>query len=707
MRAKKTSLFFVILALAAATSPAFASRIGVASDHDLTIASNGKSQAIIIVASDAGPNETQAASDLAKYIGLMSGAKPEIAMTPTAIETALSGDRPTIILGTKALSLDPSMKAALSSKLIKHPKLRTDGYILRRQGQRLYAAGNNDLSHYFAVAELLRSWGVRWFIPTNFGECVPEEAELLIGDIDIASSSPFEARTYWTSWLGSTAGEADFQKRNMMTSRAELPPTGHALDQYTVGLGPDTFTFPLTADATANHIADKVEKEFASGANFSLGMADGVYGSDDPADQALLRLQWDKSFLRWSVTDAMLTLYNKIAGRLDARYPNSQSKIGFLAYANMTLPPLQIEKANKRLYTELAPIDIDPIHPMDDARWPERNEFRNILEGWARVIDGRVTIYDYDQSMLLWRDLPNPSHQAFQHDVKAYRDAGLLGVNTETRGAFATTFTNLYLRARLLWNPDDNVERLLDDFFARFYGPAAEPMAAYWRAIFQAWETTIVTEHEYFVAPAIYTKSLLSTLTTQLDEAEHRLRDLAGREPSTLSRNEVLYLKRLKFTQLSFAVLRSYAAMVSAAATQVDYKAAVDAGNEGLKARKALTDMNEVFTSTKMEDGPGFWPGEVQQYAELLAFTHGPKGRLIETLPLEWAFHRDPDRTGTAKGFVDQPIDLSFWSEHRKDYTPATRKDYPADRWETLDTDLYAQAQGIRMPDGRSNIGDV
>ena len=60
---------------------------------------------------------------------------------------------------------------------------------------------------------------------------------------------------------------------------------------------------------------------------------------------------------------------------------------------------------------------------------------------------------------------------AFREDVKHYRDAGILGVNTESRNALATTFINLYLRARLLWNPEEDVDALLDDFYARFFGP--------------------------------------------------------------------------------------------------------------------------------------------------------------------------------------------------------------------------------------------
>ena len=355
---------------------------------------------------------------------------------------------------------------------------------------------------------------------------MPDEHELKIGDLDYAYSSPFEIRSYWASWLGDDTGQEIFQKRNMMTGRDELPPAGHALGAYTKGLGKNESSFALTDPKTATHIATNVESLYAANKNFSLSIEDGLFTPENEADQKLTHLQWDKYFLTWSITDPMLEIYNNIARILREKHPASPSKIGFLAYSNMTLPPVRDMTTDPMLFAELAPIDIDPNHGMDDPRSPQKQEFRDILNGWAKVTQGRLSIYDYDQSMLVWRDLPNPSHMAFREDVRHYRDAGILGVNTESRNALATTFINLYLRARLLWNPDEDVTALLDDFYAKFFGPAAGPMKKYWDTIFAAWENTIVTEHEYFVAPAIYTPELVERLGVHLREAEAAVQKL-------------------------------------------------------------------------------------------------------------------------------------------------------------------------------------
>ena len=138
-----------------------------------------------------------------------------------------------------------------------------------------------------------------------------------------------------------------------------------------------------------------------------------------------------------------------------------------------------------------------------------------------------------------------------------------------------------------MWNPDADADDLLAEFYPKFYGPAAKPMAAYWTAIYKAWEDTIVTEHEYFVAPAIYTPELVATLRKHLEAAE-AVGQAAGRRPDDDANERIL--DRVRFTRLGFEVLDAYMAMVHAAATEVDYKAAVAAGERGLAAREKLTD---------------------------------------------------------------------------------------------------------------------
>ena len=132
---------------------------------------------------------------------------------------------------------------------------------------------------------------------------------------------------------------------------------------------------------------------------------------------------------------------------------DSPAQLHFLVYSNMFVPPKRETHLEPALFAHVAPIDIDPIYAMGDPQSPPKNEYREILAKWLEMAHGRVIVYDYDQGMLVWRDLPAPSHLAFSKDVKLYRDLGVVGFTTETRMALATTVTNLYLRGRLIWIP--------------------------------------------------------------------------------------------------------------------------------------------------------------------------------------------------------------------------------------------------------------
>ncbi len=687
----------------AISGPVRAQLAGKPALDNLLIVQDGKALAPIILSADSGEMERIAADDLSKYIEMMSGTRPNLLVLPKG---AAVPSGPSIIIGTAALSADPSLQRALDGAAKKKPLTEADAIALRRTGNRVYLAGSNDRAHYFAVSKLLQEWGCRWYMPTEFGEVIPEHRTLSVGTLEHVHGSPFEIRNYWLSWLGDNSGQLDFQRRNF-ASASSLPLFGHALGRYTKKLippGQTAYNVPLSEDATAVEVAAQIEEQYAKGVpGISLAIDDGIYTSESQSDADLQARILDKYMLAPSNTDAVLTLYNKVAAILRAKYPDSPTKIGGLAYANVTIPPQRVLKTEPNVVMWLAPIDIDPNHGMDDPRSPPKQEYKGMMYRWSQVLQGRLAIHDYDQGQLVWRDLPNPSHHVFAQDVQHYRKAGILGLSTESRGALATTFLNLYFRLQLMWDPDADVDAMLAEFYPKFYGPAAEPMAVYWNAIFDAWKRTIVTEHEYFVAPAIYTPELIATLRTNLAAAQLAVAPL--REKLQRTRNEQILLDRMQFTALSFEVIDNYLAMVRAGAGEVDYKAAVAAGERAFAARERLTEMHPIFTTSRKmgEKGNSWLPGEVQQMKDLAALTDGSKGMLVAKTPLEWAFRRDARDTGLARGWAYSAADLSEWNAVGR-LTSAARKDY-GDAWEVLRTDLYVQAQGVRHPDSQSFTG--
>jgi hypothetical protein len=669
-----------------------AGRAQSAESDDLRIVADGAPQATIIVAETAGPWERRAAEDLQKYIARMSGASVPVVSTPP------SGTTPVIFVGRAALEAEPSLGSRLEQVAKKDPLIRADAIVAQRSGNRIYLAGSNDDSHYFAASWLLQHWGCRWYLPTDFGEVIPEHRDLTVGNLDHAYAPPFEIRHYWLSWNGDQTGATEFRRRNFMTETSMVG-MGHALGQYTktfprTGDSPDSL--PFTDPALAEHVAQQIESHYAAGKDISLAIEDTTqvpHRADIP-----FIVEYDKYMLFPSLTDAMMTFYNNVGHILRTKHPTSKAKIGGMAYSNVTLPPQIVTEVEPNVVMWIAPIDIDPNHTMTDPRSPPRQEYKAMMERWATLMKGRLAIYDYDQGMLVWRDLPNPSHHVFAEDVKHYRAAGILGIGTESRGATATTFLNLFFRGQLMWNPDQDVDHLLAEFYPSFYGPAAGPMAAYWGAIFDAWKNTIVTEHEYFAAPAIYTPELVAELRGHLASAEASVAPLRNR--GNLSRNEQLLLERMRFTRLSFDVIANYVAMVTHGARDGNYSAAAAAGDHALAAREELTAMNPTFTTYKTigEAGPAWFPGEVQQMRDLRALTDGTRGELVAPLPLDWSFRVSAP---LPKNWVHRGSE----GDRPADGTIALEDPTATSGWRNVRTDLYLQAQGILAEDGQSPVG--
>lgn len=717
MRASLILLVSGLLVGCGSTGLAADAVVGTDASRGLVITDAGRTNAIVAVAPGLEDKswERRAARDLVHFIQLMSGAELELADTDEAVKAALGQkDRPVLVVGSLALAQDKSLSAALADAAKKNPTLRADAIVLRRSGNRVYLAGTNDDAHYYAVAKLLNLWGCRWYMPTEFGQCIPESPTLTVEKLDYAYGSPFEVRGYWISWNGAQEGAPEFRRRNFMNDVHVSG--GHVLGKYTQSVVPEGKTvmnIPIVEDATADAVANHsdVDRMFAEGKDFSLGTEDGIYESASPLDAEVRANLYDKYFQTATLTDNFLLFYNKVCDRLLAKHPNSTSHIGFLAYSNLTIPPQRQITAAKPLVASLAPIDIDPNHAMDDPRSPPKQEYREMVYRWSQVMEGRVFIYDYDQGMLVWRDIPNPVVQWIADDIQHYRKAGVLGISTESRNAIATVFLNLHVRGQLLWNPDTNVEELLADFYPRFYGPAAQAMAAYWGALHDAWRDTLVTEHEYMVIPAIYTPELIDTLRKHLEAGEAAMKKAEAQFASR--RDWTKYQERMKFTRLSFNLIDQYTAMVRAAASEGDYAKAAALGDQAVATRYELGGMNNTFTTRviptmpvpEKAGSPAWMLGEVEQYRKLASFIDGSRGKLIAKLPLEWAFRRDPNDTGMVSGFAYNPIDLSYWSQHGKQLTPEQRKDYPTTQWEMLRTDLYAQAQGVLHPDWQSFTG--
>ena len=145
-------LALTVLSLINCVSTGSAQIPGTVGKGEIVFAQKVKTIPRIVVSPEAGTWEKQAATDLVKYIEMMTGAKPQLAATAEIDAAALKDRSPVLIVGSMALKADPSLQTALDKVKKKNPLIRADAIAVRRIGNRVFLAGSNDESHYFAVS---------------------------------------------------------------------------------------------------------------------------------------------------------------------------------------------------------------------------------------------------------------------------------------------------------------------------------------------------------------------------------------------------------------------------------------------------------------------------------------------------------------------------------------------------------------------------
>lgn len=160
----------------------------------------------------------------------------------------------------------------------------------------------------------------------------------------------------------------------------------------------------------------------------------------------------------------LLYFVNKVAAEVKKEYP--KKRILTFAYAWSMEPPKSIRPASNVW-----------MHFAMMGYWTQCSE---ALDKWSKLTD-RIIVWDY---VVNWTHylFPNPNLYKLQPDIKFYVKHGVVGDmpqgNYQSMGG---EFSELraYLLAKLLWNPDVNVDSVIDDFLKGYYGKAAPAIRQY------------------------------------------------------------------------------------------------------------------------------------------------------------------------------------------------------------------------------------
>jgi hypothetical protein len=447
-----------------------------ASPPTLRLVDEGQPRAVIVVPDRAAPQLHAAAELLAHYVQRAAGATlPIVAESKQPRPTGVP-----IYLGscTAGVKLITDLK-----------KLDADGFVIRVvQPAAIAIAGPSDWGTEFGVDEFLERYlGVRWLLPGPHGDDVPACHTLDVPVGEVRQQPAFFSRLF--SGLRGSA-QADWARRNRMHGRVEFHHNLNRLfvpSRY-VKTHPEFFPirkgqrfFPpndqahgwqpcLSAPGLVDEAIRNICDYFAQhpeAPSYSLGAIDSSGYCECP--QCRAHEPAEKNFLGLrNMSDLYYAWCNRVVEGVLKKYPDKY--FGCLAYSEVAQAPIKV-KVHPRLI---------PYLTYDRMKWIEpalQAEGQAVTRRWLAV-SPVLGWYDYIYGS------PYCLPRVWFHKMADYYRFGLAN---GVRALYAEAYPNwgegpkLYVSLKLQWDPQQNVDQLLREWYARAVGPAAaDDLAAYY-----------------------------------------------------------------------------------------------------------------------------------------------------------------------------------------------------------------------------------
>ena len=488
--------------------------LGAPAQDSLRIVSRGEAQAVIVVPDDAPDQVKEAAQTLAAYIKRATGAELEIAPAP-----AEDDPRVRLHVGESAYVQQHAKGLA---------ELDDDGFVIQPvDATNVVICGPTPYGTEFGVYEFLERYvGVRWLLPGEHGDDVPQVEGLEISGETVRDEPAFFSRLF--SGLRG-APQLKWARFNRMRGRVSFH---HNLLRL---LPPETYTeahpewfpmqngerfLPATNDThrwqpcfTAPGLVEEAVKNITQYFRDNPDVPSYSLGTNDSSgycqcEQCVARISGEKNFLgRTDYSDLYYDWANQVIEGVLKEFPDKW--FGCLAYSEVAEPPKRV-KVHPRLI---------PYMTYDRMKWvqPEvRADGHRITEGWEAV---SPTLGWYDYIYGTPYCLPRVW---FHHMGEYYRYGHAHGV----RALYAEAYPNwgegpkLYVSLKLQWDPTRDVDELLDDWYRRCVGPEAAPHLAEYYALWERFWTEKIPDSAWFTAGGQYLSFGTPGYLADADEAD-------------------------------------------------------------------------------------------------------------------------------------------------------------------------------------------
>ena len=577
---------------------------------------------------DSVNDEKLAAEEIQSHIEKMSGVRLEIIATGEP----LNGRLPVFIGSAADISLDEEIRKRSND---------SGSFILVVEDKGIMVRGLSPSGTLFGTYELLEQLGVRWFMPGELGLVVPQSNTVQIKKQRTIQVPSFEARRL----QGVRAQQWERRMRlggPYFPASHGVPGFGHRESEKLFSRHPEYFSLidgqrkarqlclsnpevlKIAVAATKEYFRLHPETDI-----MGIGANDGRGFCECEKCKELDGGDYDPFGHYPSMTDRYIWFFNRILEEIKDEFPDK--RLGFYAYSVYNRPPVKIIP-NPRLVPAIALITLCRLHGMDNPICPEKSYEQWIIREWGKLVP-EVYYRGY------WFNLADPGLPFFmieriKREVPLGKRLGIAGWRVEAPYEWAASTPSRYIACKLMWDHRADVAALMQDFYEKFFGPAARPMQRYIELMSDALFRADYHTGSSWDMPHIYNQEIRTKARKTLQEAA----ELASDSP---------YQKRVWMYTRSLDYLDAFVMMLESRARHdfVTSKQALDrintireqllSNDPPLIGRKAESYMNRFFSRTTQEGYERISGGN----------------QFIVGLDDTWMFQIDPERVGEATGW--------------------------------------------------------
>ena len=464
----------------------------VADIGDLALAVRGKpAEYTIVIPGSASPSQQYAAEELRDFTEKTTGVRLPID----------KDDRP---LPPKAILLGATRHTdALLSDSEAIGPLGPDGFRIVSRPPHLLVVGSRERGTLYGVYELLERFAGCRFFP-ELTVAPPREAFIVPSALDETQTPAFDWRdilwekelkshelsgrlrsnsTLWREYHPQNRGEHDpfrFSKKLVIAHTFEriIPP-----DKY-FDAHPEYFslvngkrlkdksqlclTNPDVLRVVTSNVLEQIRQE-PDAMVFGVSQNDWENWCECPTCKAIDEEEGSHS-------GTIIRFVNAVAEAVEKAYPDKI--IETLAYSYGRKPPAKTH-ARHNVVPCLC-VNSDYSEPLAMGGHRVNKAFRDDLAGWGRMAD-RIMVWDYNVNFRAYL-MPWPNIVSMRENLRFFRDNNVRMVFSE--GDHVSPYSDFcrlktWLLGKWMWNPDQPMEPLLDEFFPLNYGKAAPFLREY------------------------------------------------------------------------------------------------------------------------------------------------------------------------------------------------------------------------------------